>query len=313
MTCFHSPLQLGRRQPTLDPARRLDRAVLRHEGRKFRARRFRHPGQICPRPPSQFVAHRRTALAEAQRGGDMIRGRRVRPGQIGNRPRDSQGAVDAAHAELSAVERGAQRRHRGLAGPELVTQRGARHLGVRPHPQRSPPSRGGLAGRGNPGSHRGRRLPYLVGERTGPDGMHLDLEIDAVHQRARQLAQVAPLGPGVAQTVLRVGGRARARVRRHHQLEPGRIPGHPVAAGEPDLAVLQRGSQRLQHTGTDLGAFVEEQHAAVRPADRTRAGHPGTAAHHRRHRRGVVRGDEGRPGDQRGLGRPGCRRSNGWR
>ena len=48
-------------------------------------------------------------------------------------------------------------------------------------------------------------------------------------------------------------------IRSKDELKPGRVPRHAVAAGKPDLPVLQRSSQRFQGTPAELRALVEEQ------------------------------------------------------
>ncbi len=169
---------------------------------------------------------------------------------------------------------------------------------------RPPALRGGRARRRHPLADHGRRLrrPRSLNA-PRPRAVHLDAQVDAVQQRAGQLAEIASLGRRGADAVLRIRRRARARVGRQHQLEARRIARHAVAAREPNLAVLQRCSQCLQRADPDLGALVEEQHAAVRTADRARSGHPRAAADQRGDGRRVVRRDERRPGDQRRIAR----------
>ena len=82
--------------------------------------------------------------------------------------------------------------------------------------------------------------------------------------------------------------------------------GKVADAGRPldrHLPALERLAQRVEHRPRELGRLVEEQHAAVGPAQRARPDLPRPAADQRGHGGRVVRRLEGRPGDQRGAGR----------
>ena len=107
-------------------------------------------------------------------------------------------------------------------------------------------------------AHRGGRLAFLLGERTGALRVHLDDQVHPIQQWPRQLAEVAPLDLPRTDAVPRIRRRARTRVGGQHQLEASRVARHAVAAGQPNLTVLQGSSQRLHDTDADLGALVEE-------------------------------------------------------
>ena len=132
--------------------------------------------------------------------------------------------------------------------------------------------------------HLRRRL--AVGQRhqlRRRDRRHLDLQVDAVEQRAGQPRLVTRDRVGRAAAGPAGGGEgaekaAGARVHRRDQLEARRERRLARGTRNGDAAVLQRLAQRLQCGARKLRQFVEEQHAAVRPA-RSR---PAAAASRRR-------------------------------
>ena len=157
----------------------------------------------------------------------------------------------------------------------------------------------------------GRRLAFVGGERSRPRHVHLDAQVHSIEQRPGQLPEISPLGHRRADAVLRIRGRTRARVGGQHQLEPGRVARDAVTTGEPNLAFLQRSSQCFHRADTDLRTLIEEQHAPVRAADRSRPGQPRASADQRGDARGVVGRHERRPRDQRRVaGQQACHRVN---
>ena len=104
---------------------------------------------------------------------------------------------------------------------------------------------------------------------------HLDVEIDAVEQRSRELAAVAVDVPG-GTDALRAGiskMAATAGVAGGDQGEAGRKGEPGLSPDDGDDAVLERLAQRFQRVAPELGQFVEEQHAAVSEADLSGARH----------------------------------------
>lgn len=85
-----------------------------------------------------------------------------------------------------------------------------------------------------------------------------------------------------------VGVAASAWIHRCDQHEPRGIGHAMVGAGDGDLAVLQRLSQRIQHTWIELRQFVEEQHAIMRKRDFARP-RAHAAAGQRGHAGGMMR------------------------
>lgn len=244
-----------------------------------------------------------TSADSAGHGGSATRDRYAQAGQVGKTPRDAQRAVEPANAEQPALHRQPQRIHGLTAGPVLSPQQRSAHFGVGGETVWPPPRGGRVTGLGHP-------LPHLLGgftvdgsERAGPHRMHLYSQVHPIQKRARQLAQVAAFGRGRAHAVLWIGRRAGAQVGGQHQLKPGGVARHAVAACQTNEPVLQWCSQRFQRADADLGAFVEEQHATVRPADGARAGHARAAADEGGHAGTVVWCHERRLGDQRRVRR----------
>ena len=158
-------------------------------------------------------------------------------------------ARSAPRAVIDPVaSRALQRGQRSSRGPEPPAQHRSRRLGVGAPPQPVPPRQRRLAGGGDPGPDDGGGLRTGLAHRTGLR-VHPDAQVHPVEQRAGQPAQVAAPRDGGAHAVGLPGRRARARVRRQHQLEARGVARHPVASRDPDLAVLHRRPQRLEGAG----------------------------------------------------------------
>ncbi len=122
-----------------------------------------------------------------------------------------------------------------------------------------------------------------VGDRAGD----LAAVVAALH-----LATAAPADAGV-----RVEVAARARVGGQHHERAGGEHHRLLAAGDADVAALERLAQRVDDVGAEQRELVEEQHPAVRPADLAGPDPAGAAADEAGGagvvvRRGVGRADE---------------------
>ena len=126
----------------------------------------------------------------------------------------------------------------------------------------------------------------------GGHGRHLDVQIDAVEQRARQPRLVvrgaARVGPALAGEARLVGAAAAAGVHGGDQHEARRIGDAMVGARDRDFAGLERLAQRIEHLRLELRQFVEKQHAVMRERDFARP-RAQAAADQRRHRGGMMR------------------------
>ena len=60
---------------------------------------------------------------------------------------------------------------------------------------------------------------------------------------------------------------ARAGVAGEHDERPGRQHDRLLAAGDADVAALERLAQRVDDVGAEQRELIEEEHAAVGPAD----------------------------------------------
>ena len=110
---------------------------------------------------------------------------------------------------------------------------------------------------------------FLEGHRR-----HLDVQVDAVQQRAADLAHVVfDLHRRALARVLR--RRPGSRTGRGSSTRPGRSgPGRSSShedARDGDLALFQRLAQHFQAAAVELGQFVEEQNAVVGQARFRRA------------------------------------------
>jgi hypothetical protein len=105
--------------------------------------------------------------------------------------------------------------------------------------------------------------------------VHLDLEVDAVEERAREPSEVPAARHGAAAAVESLPDRqpARARVGREHELEARGVPRAPGRALDDELAVLERLTKSLEHPRGELGRLVHEEHTSVRPGRRSGSRH----------------------------------------
>ena len=126
----------------------------------------------------------------------------------------------------------------------------------------------------------------------GSDGRHLDVEIDAVKQRARQprliLGGTAYVRSATAGEAGIAGAAAAAGIHRRHQHEARRIGDAVIGSRNRDFSGLQRLPQRIEHRALEFGELVEKQHAAMRERHFARP-RAQSATDQGRHRRGMMR------------------------
>jgi len=104
--------------------------------------------------------------------------------------------------------------------------------------------------------------------------VHLDVQVDAVQQRAAELALVARhlVGRAAAAALCTAPEAAGAGVHGRNQLEARRKLRAVRGAGDGDAAGLQRLAQGLQRAAAEFGEFVQEQCAVVGQGDLTGLG-----------------------------------------
>ncbi len=158
-----------------------------------------------------------------------------------------------------------------------------------------------LARRADPGPHGRARLARRPGEDlVAGEARHLDVQVDAVEDRARE---PRPVGLGAARRADAAAHRvaveaAGAGVARAHEQGPRGKARADHRAGDVDAALLERLPQRVDRRRREGADLVEEEHPAVREAHLARP-RDAPAAHEARGRDGVVRGAERAPRDQR--------------
>jgi len=129
---------------------------------------------------------------------------------------------------------------------------------------------------GHARGHHGAGLAGWRGQQLGrAGGQHLDLQVDAVQQRAAESPLVtrhrlgrAAAGP--ARGRARTQPAAGAGVHGRHQLEAGREHRLPRRAADGDAATFHGLAQRLQRGAREFRGLVQEQHATMGQADLTR-------------------------------------------
>ena len=99
------------------------------------------------------------------------------------------------------------------------------------------------------------------------DGLHLDLQVDAVQQRARDFAHVVGALILVADAFL-LGMpiiAAGARIHRSHEHERGGILGRILGARNSDHPILQRLAHHLQHVSRKFWQLIQMERLAPFP------------------------------------------------
>jgi hypothetical protein len=92
-----------------------------------------------------------------------------------------------------------------------------------------------------------------------PDG-----DVESIEEGCRQPAGVTlASGIGAFAHARRPALAARARVHGSDQDEPGRVGGGAPGPADPDLAVLQRLAEGVEHHPRELTQFVQKQYAPV--------------------------------------------------
>jgi hypothetical protein len=170
-----------------------------------------------------------------------------------------------------------------------------------PAPSRPGPGWAALAGMGaGARRHHAFAHPRRCSRRAGPQqfvgrqGGHLHVQVDAVEQRAAELALVARnlVGRVAAGACGVTQEPARAGVHGRDQLEAGGKLALHGRAGDADVAAFQRFAQGFEGGPGKLRQLVEKQHAVVRQRDLARARR--RAAADQGHRAGAVVGRAGR-------------------
>ena len=127
---------------------------------------------------------------------------------------------------------------------------------------------------------------------------HLDVQVDAVDQRAGNAPLVvggaAGIGGAAAGIAGVVGVAAAAGIHRRHQHEARRVSDPMIGARDRDLAGLQRLPQRVERLRREFRQFVEKQHAVMGKRDFSRP-RMDAAADQSRHAGGMMRRPERPP------------------
>ena len=169
----------------------------------------------------------------------------------------------------------------GIGLGPLVNHAG-RHLGVAVHAGGGAEAlRLQLAGLHHAGAYGRRGLAGLLrGQLVDRHGLHLDLQVDAVEQRARYLGQVllALVGCAYARLLGVAVVAAGAGVHAGHEHKRGWVLDGILGPRDVDEAVFQGLAHHLEHAAVELGQLVEKEHAVVSQAYLARGG-VGAAAH----------------------------------
>jgi hypothetical protein len=91
---------------------------------------------------------------------------------------------------------------------------------------------------------------------TGQERGELDVEIDAVEERAGEAAEVSGALGGRTDTAVEGGAAAAAGVGGGNELKAGREAADAAGAGDRDAAVLEGLAQRLEHVLLEFGELV---------------------------------------------------------
>ena len=194
------------------------------------------------------------------------------PAEVGHRPGHPVHPGGPAAGEAAGVHLGVEQRRRRRGQRPLLPEHRPGRLPVEPPRKPGVPlmlqaprlGHPGPDGRGRLGSAQGV-LGLVLGHRSDPAD-----DVDPVDHRARQLAAV--VAPLHLQARASVGGgiggevAARTRVAGQHEHAARRIGRGLLAPGDRHLARLQRLPQRVEDVTGEEGELVEQEHAAVGPA-----------------------------------------------
>jgi hypothetical protein len=214
---------------------------------------------------SQSLPFRRHLhAAVAQRLGDVAARDDRRAFEVRQGAGDAQYPVVAARRETQPLGRpGEQRTAGGLGASNLVEQCPVRlGIGADPALRRQPRIARGLPGAGCRDPTRDRRAALGGGRQREVRRRYrtdIDVQVDAVEQRARQPALVVfrATRRSPASELRKMA--AAARVHRRDQLKARRIGYVPLGTGDADPAGLQRLAQRFERGAVELGQFVKKQ------------------------------------------------------
>src|SRR4051812_8452820 len=201
--------------------------------------------------------------------------------QIGDGAGDLDQAVDRASgdgaAPLDQLGEGTLAEAVELAGS---AQDGAGHLGVAAQAPRPEPGELAVAGGDDAGADLGGGLAGLgAAQLAERDGADVDLEVDAVEQRAGQAEPVALDRAGAAGALADAGAQpaARAGGGGGDGQERGGEAERAGDAVDRDTSLLEWRAESLDGGARELGELVEEQHAVVGERDLAGGGGRATA------------------------------------
>ena len=220
-----------------------------------------------------------------QRFGHRGRAARASRIEIRDRAGDAQHAPRGARREAEAVDGAAEQlRARPASASTMPLE-----IGVGEAAHSRTPARRRCRSRAAATRSRTAALPALGAAAAASSSAqrhrpHVDVQVDAVEQRAREARLIARELAVVAAAIAHAAAEpaAGARVRRCDELELGREGHVPPRARTRRRAVLEHLAQRLERPPLELGQLVEEEHAAVRERHLARRGG-------RRHRAGPPR------------------------
>lgn len=185
---------------------------------------------------------------------------------IGDRPRNLQDAVVRSGRQAEAVHGGLHEGRTGFVDLAVLADMARLHLGIGVDAVVREPSLLDGAGAGHAVADRRRRLAKRIGgDLVELDGRYFDVDVDAVHERARDFGTVGLDLVRRAEALMeRIAVEpALAGVHGRHQHQRRRIGERCDCARDRDLAILQRLAQRFEHIAFELGQFVQEQHPVV--------------------------------------------------
>jgi hypothetical protein len=192
-------------------------------------------------------------------------------GEVGDGAADFEDAAVGAGAQAQFVDGGFEQSFRSVVHGAIALDIARAHLGVGMDGPFLKPIQldvtcliDALANylRGFPG--------VTAGEILVTYGRHLDLNVDAIEERAGYARAVAlDLQRRTDAFFLRIGKKtARARVHCCNQHDGGGIIDRAEGAGDGDVAVFERLAHDLEHVAPEFWKFVEEQDPIVAQIDR---------------------------------------------
>ncbi len=190
----------------------------------------------------------------------------MRLGQIRDRSGDTERSVHRANGQAEARDRFFEKEQALVIENTILPKFLCREVRVAKAGDCRPPLRRAKPCRFDPRTHGSGILAVVRGRQLFPgDGSHRHVKIDAIEQRARELARVSDAVAGVAGArVPRIAEEsAGTRIHRRDEQHVAREHGGALGADDREAALLERLADGFEHVTPKHRQLVEEKDPAM--------------------------------------------------